>query len=62
MGKHTDPLDVLEAFVARYKTKKDAAFALNIGQSYLGDLLEGRRDFSDQMLEKLGLKRVVVAK
>lgn len=51
---------VLRAFVAQYKTQADAAAALKLSQSYLTDLLRGRRAFSDAVLRKLGLERVIV--
>lgn len=52
----------LRAFVKRHNTQKDAAAALGISPQYLGDLLTERRDFSDTVLQKLGLraKRIVV--
>ena len=54
------PETVLRAFVAKYDTQVDAAKALHLSQSYLTDLLRGRRAFSDTVLAKLGLKRIVV--
>jgi plasmid maintenance system antidote protein VapI len=50
----------LHQFVARYPTQLLAAQALGISPAYLSDLLHGRRDISDQLLAKLGLKRIVV--
>lgn len=58
VAKPTDPLKELQAFVAKYPTKVAAADALGIGQPYLHDLLEGNRNFSDNILEKLGLARI----
>lgn len=60
--KRSDPLQTFRAFVAEHGSQKAAAKALGISQVYVSDLLAQRRDFSDQMLEKLGLKRVVVSK
>jgi hypothetical protein len=58
--KNRDPLVALEQFVARHPTQAAAAVALGLSQSYLCDLLAGRRAFSDRVLALLGLKRVVV--
>lgn len=58
--KGIDALGRLHAFVNRYKTRRDAASALGITPQYLSDLLSTRRDLSDKMLAKLGLRRVVV--
>ena len=55
-----DVIQELEKQVRRAGTQKDAATALGISPQYLNDLLQGRRDASDNILEKLGLKRVVV--
>lgn len=56
-----DGTAVLRRFVAQYPTQKAAAAALGISQPYLSDILRGNRKLSDQMLEKLGLRRTVVA-
>ncbi len=58
MPAEIDALDRLHRFVERYPNKKAAADALGITPPYLNDLINMRRDISDQMLEKLGLKRV----
>lgn len=55
-----NPTRVLERFVAAYKSQREAANALGIGESYLSDLLAGRRNCSGPILGKLRLKRVVV--
>ena len=59
--KEIDPLKALEAFVAKHKTQAAAAAALGVSRPYLSDILNGRRDFSDAILEKLNLRRIVVA-
>lgn len=59
--KEVNPLERLNAFVAKHKTQAAAAEALDVSRPYLSDIINGRRDFSDQVLEKLGLRRVVVA-
>ena len=55
-----DPLETLKQFVATYRTQHAAAEALGISEQYVSDLLLGRRIFSDRILEKLSLARVVV--
>lgn len=60
--KELDPKDVLAHFVRRYETQRAAAEALNISQPYLSDLLKGHRQMSQTMLDKLGLRRTVVAR
>lgn len=59
--KERDPREALMALVKQMGTQTAVARSLGIGDSYLSDLLHGRRDFSDEMLAKLGLRRVVVA-
>jgi hypothetical protein len=58
--KAVDPLDVLRQFVATHPTQVVAAAALGIKPAYLSDILNERRDFSETILAKLGLKRIVV--
>lgn len=58
--KPADPLDVLKRFVAAHPSQAAAASALGIKPAYLSDLLNKRRDFSERMLESLGLKQIVV--
>jgi plasmid maintenance system antidote protein VapI len=60
MVKEIDPYAALDAFVAGYRTKGEAAEALGISQPYLTDLLQRRRNFSDNMLSKLNLMTIVV--
>lgn len=55
-----DPQVALASFVQRYSTQNDAAKALRIKPPYLSDLLHGHRGFSDEILKRLGLKRIVV--
>ena len=59
-AKELNALDALHAFVDQYDTQAQAAAALNIQPSYMNDLIHARRDISDGILKKLGLKRVVV--
>ena len=56
MAKVVDPVKVLEQFVAKYPTKGQAAKALRISQPHLTDLLRRRRNFTDLMLQRLGLQ------
>ncbi len=58
--KPVDPIEALRAFVATHQTQRQAAAALGISQAYLSDILNERRDVSETVLEKLGLKRIVV--
>lgn len=58
--KELDPLATLKTFVAGHPNQRTAAAALGITQSYLSDLVNGRRDLSDQLLAQLGLRRIVV--
>ncbi len=58
----TDPLTALTALIAAEGSQIAAARVLGIGQSYLSDLLNGRRLFSAKILDALGLERVVVQK
>ncbi len=52
--------DVLRAFTLHYGLQRNAAKALGVSPGYVSDLLSGRRDFSEAMLAKLGLRRIVV--
>ncbi len=55
-------LDRLHKFVAKHGTQKAAAAALGITPAYLSDLVNMRRDLSDTILAKLGLRKAVVQK
>jgi transcriptional regulator with XRE-family HTH domain len=58
--KPVDATARLRAFAEQYETQEEAARALGISGAYLSDLLRNRRTWSDAMLEKLGLTRIVV--
>lgn len=58
--RETNPTDALQRFVDRYPRQLDAARALGISPAYLSDLLHERRDMTEPMLAKLGLKQIVV--
>lgn len=45
--------------LCRGATQREAAAKLGISVQYLRDILHKRRPLSDQMLKKVGLKRVV---
>ncbi len=55
-----DAVAKLWEVVKREGTQQNAAARLEIAPSHLGDLLHGRRTFSDAMLAKLGLRRTVI--
>jgi len=59
--KPIDPAARLQAFVSKYPTQRKAAEALGISGPYLSDLLNGRREFSNTILKRLDLRRIVVA-
>jgi DNA-binding transcriptional regulator YdaS (Cro superfamily) len=50
----------LRALIAEQGSQQAAAKRLGVSGAYVNDLLHGRREFSDRMLKKLGLRRVVV--
>jgi transcriptional regulator with XRE-family HTH domain len=50
----------LRAHIAQYKSQREAATALKISPQFLSDLLTGRREPGSELLEKLGLRRVVL--
>ena len=57
---YRDPAQVLLRFIAGRPSQAAAAIELGVSAAYLVDLKRGRRGFSDVMLEKLGLRRVVI--
>lgn len=54
-----NPLHELEAFVKQFPTRAAAAKALEIGEPYLHDMLNGNRNISQGILQKLGLEKIV---
>lgn len=52
----------LKALVKQHSSQQAAAEALGITPQYFGDLLRGRRECSEKVLAKLGLRRIVVPK
>lgn len=59
--KERDPHAVLTELVKQCGTQSAAAERLGVSRMFVTDLLLRRRKFSDEMLAKLGLRRVVVA-
>jgi len=54
---------VMEELKHQIKTKgsqKAVAEEIDISPAYLGDILKGRRDLSDNVVEKLGYERITV--
>lgn len=58
--KEMNAFEALERYCSRYETLTDAAEGLGITKQYLSDILRNRRDITPRVLEKLGLKRIVV--
>ena len=50
----------LLALVETHGSQAAVAQRLGVSDAYVSDLLNNRRSFSDTMLEKLGLRRIVV--
>ena len=59
--KPINPTAALNDFAERFVTNVDAAKELGITPQYLSDLRHGRRDVTNTILKKLGLRRIVVA-
>ncbi len=55
-----DPVAELNKLIERHGSQMAVAERLGVSSVYISDLVNGRRDFSERMLEKLGLVRVVV--
>jgi transcriptional regulator with XRE-family HTH domain len=55
-----DVIRILKRRVAQAGSQKQVAEDLEISPQYLNDLLQGRRELSDNLLEKLGLARKIV--
>jgi hypothetical protein len=55
-----DVIQVLEREVKKAGSQKEAARTLGISAQYFNDILQGRRDASDNILKKLGLERRIV--
>lgn len=59
--KRANPQKALQALVMRCGSEAAAGVVLGVTQQYVNDLLKNRRPFSDRVLSKLRLRRVVVA-
>lgn len=55
-----DPVAVLRSMTEELGGQVNVAKQLGISQVYVSDLLNRRRDFSDQMLDRIGLRRTVI--
>ena len=53
-------LQTLRAYVKQCGTQARAAKRLKISQPYLSDILSGKRNLSDPVLLRIGLKRSIV--
>lgn len=58
--KSVDPVAALKSYRAEFKTQRDAAAKLGISDVYMSDLLNGRRDLPEWILDELGLQRILV--
>lgn len=52
-------LSIIEQMVATWGSQKNVADHLEISNSYMSDILAGKRLVSDEVARKLGYKRVV---
>ncbi len=53
-------LEALQHYCGTFTTQREAAKALGISQAYLSDLVNGRRDITEGIASKLGIKRISV--
>jgi len=58
--KEVDPLEALQKFGKRYRTKGEAAKALGVTGGFYSDMLKGYRKIPESILQQLGLRRAVV--
>lgn len=56
----TDAHAALAALIETHGSQTAVAKRLGLSVPYINDLIHGRRLFSDAMLEKLGMRRIVV--
>ena len=52
----------LRTKIKQMKTQKAAADALGITPQYLSDMVNSRRDFSERILDKIGLENCYIDK
>jgi hypothetical protein len=55
-----NPRSFLQIYVREFPSQAAAARAMGISRSYLNHILAGRKSFSESILDKIGLKRVLV--
>jgi transcriptional regulator with XRE-family HTH domain len=60
MLNEVNPREELQAMRTAAGSNKALAAKLRTSESYLSDVLNGRRDASDGFLKKMGLRRIVV--
>lgn len=52
-------LEIIRGMVDEFGSQKAVAEHLDISQAYMGDILAGKRDISDQVARRFGYRRVV---
>lgn len=52
-------IEAMQALLKQHGSSKAAADALGISPQYWSDIVRGRRDLSDNVLEKLGFVRTI---
>lgn len=57
-----DPMTALKAHIAKFPSQAKAAESIGMSQQLLSQVIRGKIGFSDTLLDKLGLRRVVVSK
>lgn len=57
---HEKALELLRLLVKKYNSQSEAAQEIGITQQYLSDILNGNRQISDTVAQKLGYHRVVM--
>jgi plasmid maintenance system antidote protein VapI len=55
-----DPLAVLRSMAHKAGSQKELARKLGYTSGYLSDVLNHRRNVTDEMLIKIGLRRIIV--
>lgn len=60
MRNETSPVEMLRRAIKEAGTQARLAEQWGVSQAYISDMLNKRRGFSDAVLARLGLRRVVV--
>lgn len=55
-----DMVKKIKNMVKEFGSQKLAAFQLEISEQYLSDIVNGRREVSDEVAKKLGFQKLVV--